>query len=104
MNKRPRHRKSFNGNKSPRHDQKKFHETFTWRTDYIDMNGSWGWEQASISDILKRIIPALHLTESLTWEEIVGNARGHHFIGIESVCAEAQQRFSQVWSEDVPDK
>ena len=68
---------------------------FCWRFSDPDMNGPWGWEKASVGEILGEIIPKLHDYESMTWAAMDG-ASGSHSIELDKLCKEAQERLSEL--------
>lgn len=68
---------------------------FKWGVGEIDWEGGWGWQHASVRNVLDEVIPRLHHFESMTWATIESNT-GSHFVEIAGLSKSAQQRLEQL--------
>ena len=70
-----------------------------WRFGSVDFDGPFGWIECRPRAKLREVIQKLGKFESMTWQQIEG-ARCH-FIGIESLSKQAQDRLRELGQDDV---
>jgi hypothetical protein len=73
---------------------------FCWRLEEIDWEGSWGWERATVLDLIRIIVPKLHNYESMTWADVEGPS-GSHSIQFDQLCSEAQGRLDEIGKGEI---
>jgi hypothetical protein len=62
----------------------------SWRTHLVDMSGPFGWDQATVDLVLRRVVTKLHNYESMTFEQM--EEAGCHDIAWERLSRDARAR------------
>lgn len=80
-----------------------------WQLGSMDFEGSWTWQKANHWDVLEQIHAKLKNFETMTWAEICrasgGRTAGNnsHFVSVDNIKKEAQQRLAALGHKDVSD-
>lgn len=69
-----------------------------FRTDQMDMEGPWGWNQFDPLQI-KELFQKIFESQKLTWQELRNN--GSHLVNRNIFCPEAQKRLIQIKQDDL---
>lgn len=73
---------------------------FCWRSDWIDLDGEWGFRGVDCEALWNEVIPRLHDLETMTWGEIYGKRDGStHPMPAENIETEAQDRLKAIGRE-----
>lgn len=74
---------------------------FKWRTNWIDLDGPWGFQHADHDCTWKQLIPRLHQYEDRTWGEIFGGkSTSDHPMPVHRTERLAQQRLKDIGKSD----
>ena len=67
---------------------------FTWNTGKVDLDGAYGWNNATMKMVLQKIIPKLQNFGTMTWEEV--KKTKSHFIDLDKCSKEARDRLGEM--------
>jgi len=71
-----------------------------WRIGLMEMVDPYGWHQIE-GDKIREIRAQLAGIEGNTWKELlVRDAKHNHFVAVEKICAEAQERLRMLHLDD----
>lgn len=80
--------------------QSSFNDTPAWQFNRIDLNGEWGYLNATKEDLVNEILTKLKAFESMKWIDIDGK-NGSHDISIAKICKEARKRLLEIEQDDI---
>jgi len=74
---------------------------FSWRCNWIDLDGEWGFRAIDCERLWREVVPRLHDLESMTWGEIYGRRDGStHPMPTANIETSAKVRLTDIGRSD----